>query len=50
MKTTVCSAFITLSSFSIFLGIGAEGGADQWARPPCPRIDEKKDSISTSTA
>ncbi|KJA15253.1 hypothetical protein HYPSUDRAFT_172822 [Hypholoma sublateritium FD-334 SS-4] len=23
----------------------AEGGADQWARPPLPRIDEKRDSI-----
>ena len=26
--------------------IGAEGGADLWARPPLPRINEQKDPIS----
>lgn len=24
----------------------AEGGADQWARPPLPKINEKRDAIS----
>jgi len=26
----------------------AEGGADCWARPPLPPIDEQRDSISAS--
>jgi hypothetical protein len=28
----------------------AEGGADSWARPLLPKLNEKKDSISASAA